>query len=147
MARRRKKVLASAAIGVVVLDSGALSKIAELRDALSRAIWRELTERGWGTCVPAVVLAEVMTGKARNDSAVDLLLRQVNDTIACDEALGRSAGTLRARIGPSRRKPSGIDAIVAAVAAAHRSSIVLTTDPRDMSALLDPVPRAVVIGI
>src|SRR5437868_3916418 len=74
-------------------------------------------------------------GRPRSDVPVGRLLRQVSDTVVCDERLAGAGGALRARARGSAR-PSGIDAIVAAVAVARQPSVVLTTDPDDLSALL-----------
>jgi predicted nucleic acid-binding protein len=74
-------------------------------------------------------------------------LKRVDNTIPCDEALGKRAGALRAAVDRGVRGPSGIDAIVAAVAATFRPSIVLTTDPDDLSALLALVPDVTVIAV
>ena len=47
----------------------------------------------------------------------------------------------------SERSPSGIDAIVAAVAASNQPSIVLTTDLDDFRRLLASAELAAVIGV
>lgn len=147
MRRRRKRRLPGNVAGLVVLDSGATTRIARERDVVAREIWRELTERGWRSCVPAVTLAEVVTGRPREDAATNLLLRHVGHVIACDEALGRAAGARRFAIGRRPVVPSSIAAIVAAVAAANQPSIVLTTDPDDLGLLLADEPRAMVVRV
>lgn len=145
--RRRKRRLPSDVTGLIVLDSGAISRVAAEGDTAARQVWRQLTERGWASCVPAVTLAEVITGRQRWDAPTLRLLSQVDDVTTCDEPLGKAAGSRRGVVAPKRRLPSGIDAIVAAVAAANQPSVVLTTDPDDMSVLLADAPRAMVIGV
>ena len=78
---------------------------------------------------------------------MNILVNYADNTIDCDEYLARVAGVLRS--GPSKRKhvPSGIDAIVAAVAASAQPSLLLTTDPEDMELLLANQPGVVVIGV
>ena len=146
MRRSRNPTFAPGLAGRLVLDSGAITKIAGQADPLARALWRELTLRGWTTCIPAVTLAEILTGRPRSDAAVNLLLKQVDALVDCDEPTARLAGILRAgaRISP---RPSGIDAIVAAVASATQPSIVLTTDPADLRALLHDAPEAEIVAV
>jgi predicted nucleic acid-binding protein len=145
-ARRRRVKLPRDAVGVVVLDSGAVSKIAT-GDALARSMWRQLTERGWLTTIPAVTLAEVATGRGHRDVATDRLVRQVGGTVPCDDRMARQAGALRSNASKGKQAPSAIDAIVAAVAEDRQPSIVLTTDPADMAALLARAERAAVLAL
>ena len=46
MARRRRVRLPRETAGVIVLDSGAIAKLADRGDPVARAVWRQLTERG-----------------------------------------------------------------------------------------------------
>jgi predicted nucleic acid-binding protein len=120
--------------GVVVLDSGAITKVAA-GTSVDDDRWRILHQRGWLTAIPAAALAETMTGTPI-DARVHRLLKAVGGAVPCDERLGRLAGGLRARAFRTGRTPSGIDAIVAATAMAVAPSVVLTTDPLDLAALL-----------
>ena len=135
MDRSRALRIPAGVRGVVVLDSGAVTSLAE-QDPIARALWRRLTELGWRTAVPAVTLAEATTGRPGPDAPTNRLIRQVGHTILCDERLGRAAGVLRTAALARRSGASGIDAIVAAVAEANAPSIVLTTDPDDLEILL-----------
>lgn len=144
--RRRKTKLPRGTRGAIVLDSGAVTKLAE-GDALACTVVEDLTQRGWTTCIPAVTLAEVVTGHARPDAAVDHLVRRLGQTIDCDPALARSAGALRAHARKTQARPSGIDAIVAALAEARQPSVVLTSDPEDLDALLVAAEQAMVMAI
>ena len=146
MGQSRALRLPAGVSGVVVLDSGAISRLAE-QDPIARALWRRLTELGWRTAVPAVTLAEATTGRPGPDAQTNRLIRQVGHTIPCDEQLGRSAGVLRTAALARRPGASSIDAIVAAVAAANAPSIVLTTDPDDIGGLLARTGRSQVIGV
>ena len=147
MQRLRKLRLPTATRGLVVLDSGAITKVA-FADLLACAIVEDLSRRGWTVCIPAVTLAEVISGRPRTDAAVERLVKRVANTVDCGEDLAKAAGTLRTR---SRRanvaSPSGIDAIVAAIAVGNQPSIVLTTDADDMSRLLGSAPTATVVRV
>lgn len=114
----------------LVLDAGGVTALAR-----ERARLRVLRDRGqWPAQVPAVVLAEALTGDHRRDHATNRLLR------ACQirpvtELQARAAAALRAATGRAG-EISGTDAIVAAVAAVAvehgHEAIVLTSDLRDL---------------
>jgi predicted nucleic acid-binding protein len=115
----------------LVLDSGGLGKLAGQRARL-----QELRRRGlWPAQVPAVVLAESLTGDQRRDFAVNRLLRacQVRDV---EERHAREAARLRTATGRAGRI-SAVDAVVVAYAAASPEPVVITTDPRDLRALAE----------
>lgn len=124
----------------VVLDSGALSRLATDQTAL-----RELAARGlWPAHVPAVVLTEALTGDHRRDFFANRLLRlcKVHDV---DELQARDAAQMRTASGRAD-SISAVDAVVVAQAAARRASTVMTSDPGDIEALAAhaSVPVAVV---
>ena len=130
-----------------MLDSGAITKVA-LADLLACSIVEDLSGRGWVLCIPAVALAEVITGRTKTDAPIERLIKQIGNTMDCGERLAKAAGVLRTKA--IRRKkfvPSGIDAIVAAVTVACQPSIVMTTDADDMGALLVTAELATVIGV
>lgn len=89
--------------------------------------------------LPAAVHAEgLLTGHPGRDHKVRQLLGLVN-VRDVDELLGLAAGRLRtlAIAGGAKPSPSGVDAIVAAVADAAGDDVTLvTSDPDDMAALL-----------
>ena len=147
MSRRRKARLPAATKGTVVLDSGAITKVV-LADLLACSIVEDLSGRGWAVCIPAAALAEVITGRAKNDAPIERLIKQVGNTMDCGETLAKAAGVLRTKaIRRKKLPPSGIDAIVAAATAACQPSIVLTTDADDMGALLVAAELATVIRV
>lgn len=117
-------------VGVtLVLDAGGVSALAGQRARLV-----ELRRRGlWPPDVPAVVLAECLTGDPRRDFHTDRLLRAclVRDV---DELTARAAAGLRTATGRAG-SISAVDAVVAAHAAARPGSVVLTSDPADLMAL------------
>ncbi len=113
----------------VVLDSGGLSMLAGNRARLAA-----LRARGaWPPIVPSVVLAEALTGDHRRDFHENRLLRLCL-VEPVDDGLARLAAVLRTAAAGART-PSAIDAIVVAQADRSGGGVVLTSDPRDMSAL------------
>jgi predicted nucleic acid-binding protein len=118
----------------LVLDAGGLSALAEQRARLA-----EVRRRGlWPAQVPAVVLAESLTGDHRRDFHVNRLLRacQVRDV---DETQAREAARLRTATGRAA-SISAVDAVVVAFAARVPHPKVMTTDPGDLLALAEHVP-------
>ncbi len=124
----------------LVLDAGGISALAGQRARLM-----ELRRRGlWPAQVPAVVLAEALTGDHRRDFHANRLLRacQVRDVT---EPQAREAARLRTA---TRRAAtiSAIDAVVAAFASACPDPVVLTSDPRDLTALSQHAARPITIA-
>lgn len=110
----------------LVLDSGGLSSLANNRARLAA-----LRRRGhWPPKVPAVVLAETLTGDHRRDHATNRLIAMAR-VVPVSEAHGREAARLRTaahRAGTI----AATDAIVAAVAAECSEPAILTSDPGDL---------------
>jgi hypothetical protein len=114
---------------VLVLDSGAVSFLAQ-RNQDAVATIRALVRDGvWPPLVPSVVLAESITGRQRYDATVNRLLETCDVSGELPASLARRAGELRylARSG------SAVDAIV--VASAEPGGIVLSGDIDDLGAL------------
>lgn len=115
----------------LVLDAGGVSALASQRARLE-----ELRRRGhWPAQVPAVVLAETLTGDHRRDHSTNRLLRacQVRDV---DERQAREAARLRTATGRAA-EISAVDAVVAAFAGTQPDALVLTSDPHDLRALAE----------
>lgn len=124
----------------LILDSGGVSALAGHRARLT-----ELRRRGlWPPQVPAVVLAEALTGDHRRDHDTNRLLRtcQIRDI---GEPTCREAARLRTATGKAA-KISAVDAIVVAFAGEHPDPVVLTSDPRDLTALVDRADKPVRIA-
>ena len=123
----------------LVLDAGGVSALAGQRARLM-----ELRRRGlWPAQVPSVVLAEALTGDHRRDFHANRLLRasQVRDVT---EPQAREAARLRTATGRAA-EISAADAIVAAFASACPDPVVLTSDPKDLTALSEYVVRPVAV--
>jgi predicted nucleic acid-binding protein len=117
-----------------VLDTEALSALVR-RTARIQTVLDAAHARRSHIVIPAVVLAEVMTG-APSDAAYWQVLKKlaVVDTTA---QIAARAGALRETAQAVRRKKRDltIDAIVAATAAEHAPAIVVTGDPADLKLL------------
>ena len=123
----------------LILDAGGISALVGQRARLA-----ELRRRGlWPAQVPAVVLAEALTGDHRRDFHTNLLLRgsQIRDV---SEPLARAAAALRTATGRAGTI-SATDAIVAAYADTCPEPMVLTTDPADLTALAGHAQRRITV--
>lgn len=120
----------------LVLDAEALSALAQHRSGMAERL--EAARRGdHRVVIPAVVIAEVMTGGA-GDARVWRVLRRI-PVVDVDAAIAARAGALRSTAERTRRKKRDltVDALVAAVAVRLAPSVVLTADVDDLTALLD----------
>jgi len=114
----------------LILDSGGVSALAGQRARLA-----ELRRRGqWPPQVPTIVLAEALTGDPRRDFHENRLLGMCQMR-AVSEDLARIGARLRAAL-PQPGAIAATDAVVAALATTYPDAIVLTSDPRDLTALL-----------
>lgn len=121
----------------LILDSGGLTALAGQRAKLA-----ELRGRGlWPAQIPSVVLTEALTGDHRRDFTTNRILRacQVRDV---GELMARAAAHLRTATGRAGRI-SAVDAVVVAHAASIPESIVLTSDPDDLTALAGTAPQGI----
>ncbi len=114
---------------MLVLDSGAVTRLAERsRDALALIV--ALRGEGlWPPIVPAVVLVECLQGHAGRDANPNRFLKTCDVAEGVPAALARRAALLR-RLA---RRGSAVDALV--VAFAEPGGTVLTSDPEDLEAL------------
>lgn len=123
---------------MLVLDSGAVSRLAE-RSRTSAALILAFREEGlWPPRVPSVVLVECLQGHAGRDATENLLLKTCDVVERIPESLARRAAFLRRRA----RRGSAVDAMV--VAMAEPGGTVLTTDPKDLDALATHAERVVI---
>jgi hypothetical protein len=114
---------------MLVLDSGAVTRLAE-RSARAAALITALRAEGlWPPVVPSMVLVECLTGDGSRDAAQHRFLRTCDVTETVAVTLARRAAWLRARA----RQGSAVDALV--TAAAEPGGTVLTGDAGDLRAL------------
>jgi predicted nucleic acid-binding protein len=114
----------------LTLDAGALIAY-ERGDERVREILAVAYARGLVPTIPAIALAEVWRGDAK-DARVAHLLKACSIE-ALDERLARAAGRLR-RATP---EASTIDACIA-VGVSQRVDAIATSDPDDLRKLLGP---------
>lgn len=114
---------------MLVLDSSAVSRLAERSRPVVALILALRDEGLWPPVVPSVVLVECLQGHAGRDAAENKFLKACDIVEEIGEPLARRAAFLRrhARLG------SAVDALVVAIA--EPDGTVLTSDPRDLEAL------------
>jgi predicted nucleic acid-binding protein len=123
---------------LLVLDSGAVTRLAE-RSRASAALILAFREEGlWPAAVPSVVMVECLQGHAGRDANENQLLKTCDVVDRVPESLARRAALLRRRA----RRGSAVDALV--VAMAEPGGTVLTTDPDDLEALAAYSQRVVI---
>lgn len=114
---------------VLVLDSGAVSRMAE-RSRYAVALIQALRDEGaWPPLVPTVVLVECLQGHAGRDATANRFLKTCDIVEEIGDLLARRAAFLRRRAG----RGSAVDALVVAIA--EPGGTVLTSDPHDLDAL------------
>ncbi len=114
-----------------VLDSGGITALLG-RSQKARAWLRWLATHNGEVIVPAAILSECTTGDAGRDAELNRILGALPVTTTT-EPTARLAGALRFRA----RTDDGIDALVAAEAAASPlATVILTSDPYDLSRLV-----------
>src|SRR5665213_2260186 len=114
---------------MLVLDSGAVTRLAR-RDRQNAATITVLRREGlWPPVIPSVVVVEAVTGRSGRDANTNRLLK------TCDIVTELSEGTARraAQLRHSSKHGSAVDAVV--VATAEPGGRVLTGDPKDLRAL------------
>jgi hypothetical protein len=113
---------------MLVLDSGAVTRLAERSPRAAALIAALRAEVLWPPVVPSVVLIECLTGEGSRDAAHHHL-RTCDVADSVPVPLARRAAWLRARA----RTGSAVDALVMAVA--EPGGTVLTGDLADLRAL------------
>jgi hypothetical protein len=114
---------------MLVLDSGAVSRLAE-RSRQAAALILALRDEGlWPPLVPSVVLVECLHGQPSRDTLANRFLKTCDVVEEIPEPLARRAALLRRR----SRRGSAVDALV--VAFAEPDGTALTSDVDDFEAL------------
>jgi hypothetical protein len=114
---------------MLVLDSGAITRLAERSGRAAALIAAFRAEGLWPPVVPSVVLVECLTGEGSRDATQHSFLRTCDVVEDLPVRLARRAAWLRTRA----RKGSAVDAVV--TAAAESGGTVLTGDAADLRAL------------
>lgn len=115
---------------MLVLDSGAITRLAK-RTRQNAATIAALRREGlWPPLVPSVVLVEATTGRPGPDANSNRLLKACDIVTDLSELTARRAAQLRYQA----RKGSAVDALLVAVA--EPGGTVFTGDPDDLRALV-----------
>jgi hypothetical protein len=114
---------------MLVLDSGAVSRLAERSQQANALILALRGEGLWPPLVPSVVLVECLHGHAGRDVLTNRFLKTCDVVEEVPEPLARRAALLRRR----SRHGSAVDALV--VAFSEPDGAVLTSDVDDLEAL------------
>ena len=124
--------------GTLVLDSEGLSRLAA-GDSRARAHLETAIVRRARVVASAMTLTEVLRGGPR-DAAVHRVLSRIT-VVPVSPGLGRRAGELLGATGlPGNR--CAVDAVVAATALEQeRPVVLLTSDPDDLSRLVEEPER------
>lgn len=116
---------------MLVLDSSAVSFLAE-RTPRAKAVLSKLVNEGaWPPVVPSVVLVECLTEHGQRDAATHRVLNECDIRELLPTRLVRRAAYLRT----GARRGSAVDAIV--VATAEPGGTTLTADHKDFAALAE----------
>ena len=122
--------MTSPRLGSVILDSGAISAIAE-GNPRARAVLLRARRGGRLVVIPAPVLAEVYTGRPEH-AHIDRVIVAVDCQLDTTAERAKQAGVLRSKSGVV----DVVDAIVVAETAANLPAVIVTSDRRDIEALV-----------
>lgn len=114
---------------MVVLDGGAVSRLAEPSRASASLLAEMKAEGHWPLMVPTVVLVECLRGRAGFDAETNRFLKSCQIEPGLPAPRARRAAQLRRLAG----RGSAVDAVL--VAAAEPNGTVYTGDEDDLSAL------------
>jgi predicted nucleic acid-binding protein len=93
--------------------------------------------------VPGPVLAQAWRGKRETAPVLAGYLRACAVHVDYSEQDYKRVGVMLGRVSlPGKKRPDVVDAIVALTAARHDPAAVLTSDPSDIAAYLDVLPKA-----
>lgn len=133
-------------MAIVLLDAEALSVIAFPKERGSaarraQAVLDAAAQRNAPVRVSAATLTETYRGKGR-DAGIDRILNRGIEVLAVDRGTAKVAGRLLANAGLDSR--SAIDAIVVATGIRLGATLILTSDPDDLSLLAVDHPSVVI---
>lgn len=127
--------------GFVIYDAGMLLGLAH-RSATARAEHERIILHTQPV-VPGPVLAQVWRRQTPPQVTLSRCLRQCQIYTAYSEIDYKRIGIMLGEVTlPPKKRPDVVDALVALTAAQHEPAAVLTSDPRDITAYLDTMPKA-----
>ncbi|MCL2423759.1 MAG: type II toxin-antitoxin system VapC family toxin [Micrococcales bacterium] len=118
-----------------VLDSEALAAVAR-RDPRVAPVLAFIVEKNQRMVVPAVVLAELMTGRPTDAGVWHAVNRLVVADITARIAADAGARRERATAVRPKKRDLTVDALVVATAAQFAPAVVITADPDDIRLLV-----------
>lgn len=127
--------------GSVIYDTGMLLGLAN-RSARAHAEHDRIISHT-SPIVPGPVLAQAWRRETAAQALLSRCLRHCQIYIGYSERDYKRVGVMLGEVSLSAKKrPDVIDALVAFTAAQHDPAAVLTSDPRDIGAYLDTLPKA-----
>ncbi|WP_420623877.1 hypothetical protein [Candidatus Poriferisodalis sp.] len=114
---------------VLILDSGAVTHLAQQREQSLADIEELKRQRLWPPIVPTIVLAECISGRQDTDALVYKFLKMCETQDALPRKIAQRAGDLRTRA----KAGSVVDAVL--VAMAEPGTTILTADLKDLDRL------------
>lgn len=114
---------------MLVLDAGAVSRLAERSTRTAELIAVLRQQSLWPPIVPSVVLVESLTGRPDCDANPNRFLKACDVVTELPESVARRAAALRY----ATRRSSAVDAVV--VATAEPGGSILTGDVDDLRGL------------
>jgi predicted nucleic acid-binding protein len=139
-----ERVRARTGGGRLILDAGALIALAHGDRRARSFLDLALDERRF-VQVPTPVLAQVHRG-GRAHARTDRVLNEVDEFVPTTVAIARDAGELLGHTGLT----DAVDAIVVAEALRAAPSVIITSDPADLTTLKEDAPvgrRVLVSGV
>ena len=123
-----------AATVTIVLDSEAVSLLAR-RDVRIQQTMTAALAMGERVVVPALVLAEIMTGKPSDAAVWHVVGRLVTQNVTAKIAARAGALREKATLSRAKKRDLTVDAVVAATAEIMTPVTILTGDPNDFCLL------------
>lgn len=137
-------------MAVLVLDSEALSALArphadEVRHQRVRAAMRSAHARNAPVRVPSAVLVALYRGSGFDEPVDAVLARGFLQVVTTGARIARMAGHLLARIDAGSEM--AVDALVVATTVRLGGGMILTHDPKDLSALAANTPNVAIAQV
>ena len=126
-------------MNALVLDSGAVTRLARRSQETAALIAAFVRDGIWPPLVPSVVLVECLSGRARNDVHTNRFLKTCEIVEEVPRQFARRAAVLRASAG----RGSAVDALVVAVA--EPGGAVLSGARADLRALAAQADDVIVL--
>jgi hypothetical protein len=132
--------------GFVVYDTGMLISMVN-RSARALAEHAQITRHA-RPIVPGPVLAQAWRAGAQSQAPLARILAECEVWVGYSVQDYKRVGVMLGQVAlPPKKRPDVVDALVALTAALHTPAAVLTSDPGDIAAYLDLLPKAPVVVV